>query len=143
MGTTIHLDIHTENGLVPMEDYKPTMRKPEGVCFWCHGSIDQEELDKHPSAAGKYYAMCKNCASHWKPKHNVFMVEAGDIQGLIDQPYYEGVYPTGAFMMMKRETAMEVVRKLSQGAVEPEEDLEEVILSMDAYELLEQVTRDW
>ena len=120
-----------------VEGFKPMYQKPDDICFWCHKPFVQEEQNEHPTEFGRYYARCNRCAQRFNPKEMVWFMEAGPIQGLIDQPMYNGEYPTGAFKVIDRDSAARFVKAATEEQVEIDDDTEEVLLYPDAWDLLE------
>ena len=136
--TTITLKIIAGDELYIDPDFVATDRKPENVCYWCHQpTLDQETINSKVTYFGKYYAFCPECQRRRQPDKNVLFMEAGPVQGLIDQPMYEGEYPTGECIEIPRDIAAKFVHTVTEGQVEVDDDTEEVLLYPDGYTLLE------
>lgn len=118
------------------EKYVPTIRKPEHVCFWCgKETLTDEMLDECFSDFSRYYLRCPNCHPEFDQKNWIRLIEAVDFPVLIDQPMYDGQYPTGPNCRASRKEAVEGIRVITNGAVDATNE-EEVLLSPAAYSLV-------
>lgn len=119
------------------KNWVPTYEKPADVCFWCHGELEPEVVESKATGFGKYYCKCKQCQNRLDFSQFVFVAEVGPIQGLINQPMYEGEYPDGANMVVERKFMDEYLNVITGGEIGLDKTTEEVLLYPDPYSWLE------
>lgn len=120
------------------EKYVPIFKKPEHVCFWCgRETLTDEMLDECVSDFGRYYLRCPNCGPDIDRDENLFIIEAVKFPVLIDQPMYDGRYPTGPWCAVHRDKAVAArIKLVTEGAIEVSESDEEMLVSPAAYSLI-------
>ena len=111
------------------EKFVPKFRKPETMCFWCQGTLTDDDLEGMTTEFSRYYAKCENCRAKQSPQRPISIIEIVDFPLLIDQPMYNESYPTGGLMYAERGALDDFIKEATEGNISDLTNSEEVMLS--------------
>ena len=116
--------------------FVPKFRKPEAMCFWCQGNLTDDDLEGMTTEFSRYYAKCEKCRAKQTPRQPISIIEAVDFPLLIDQPMYNGSYPTGGLMYTKKGVLDDFIKGATEGTISDLTDSEEIMMSPPLFSIL-------
>ena len=117
--------------------FMPTIKKPENVCFWCHEEVDELTQRRVVDDFNKYYRPCPSCRAKMESDPDSIMIyEEVEAPGLIDQSDLDGMYPTGRWLLMKRNAFNDIFGKADNDLWEASEETHSVGVSPQIYAIL-------